>query len=82
MIASYQPYEELLPDYRVQVDFSEESTSDESHSSLVSTLKKSKLDYIKQYIDQLDESALSVDGIKKDKLFAIMQHHYNLVSED
>jgi hypothetical protein len=80
-ISSFLPYEELLPDYKVQIDFN--TTSNESNgSSLVATLKKSKLDYIKQYIDQLDESTLSSDGIEKTKLFKLMEHHYNLVSED
>lgn len=80
-ISSYSPYEELLPDYRVEIDFAN-SNIDNDKSSLVTMLKKSKLDYVKSYIDQLDDKALENEGIEKDKLFAVMQHHYNLVAEN
>lgn len=79
-ISSYTPYEELLPDYRVEIKF-DSTTQEADKTSLVSILKKSKLDYIKSYIDQLDNNALKNEGIEKDKLFSIMKHHYTLVAE-
>lgn len=80
-IASYKPYEELLPDYQVALDFTKEDTGT-SQSNLVKMLKKSKLDYIKSYIDQLDDKALEADGIEKDKLFKVMNKYYSAVVGD
>lgn len=73
-IASYKPYEELLPDYQVALDFTREDST--SQGTLVKMLKKSKLDYIKSYIDQLDARALSEARVEKDKLFNIVKDYY------
>lgn len=77
-IASYKPYEELLPDYQVALDLTK-SESECSQGHLVKMLKKSKLDYVKGYIDTLDTKALSQDGIDKDKLFSLMKSYYSRV---
>lgn len=78
-IASYNPYEELLPDYQVAVDFTSSSSSDED-KALVASLNKSKLDYIKSYIDQLDDELVSKERIEKKKLLALMSKYYNDVA--
>ena len=74
-IASFKPYEELLPDYQVALDFAKEDISS-AQGNLVNMLKKSKLDYVKSYIEQLDNAALEADGIDKAKLFSIMNKYY------
>ena len=80
-IASFKPYEELLPEYQVTLDFTKEE-SNTMQSKLVKTLKKSKLDYIKSYIDQLDDIALSNDFIEKDKLFKVLEKYYKEIVGD
>lgn len=77
-IASFKPYEELLPDYQVTLDFTKEETAS-TKNSLVQKLKKSKLDYVESYIDQLDGKALKADGIEKKELFSIMKKYYKAV---
>lgn len=78
-IASFTPYEELLPDYQVALDL----TKDDSHQDhLVKMLNKSKLDYIDSYIKQLDDKALEAEGIDKNKLFKLMKKYYDAISGD
>jgi len=78
-ISSALPYEELLPDYQVSLDM---NSSLEDEDDIVQTLKKSKLDYIKSYIDRLDSKALEEDGIDKAKLFAVLKKYYSQVEKD
>ena len=81
-IASFKPYEELLPDYQVALDFTKDVDESSSQANLVKMLKKSKLDYIKSYLDQLDDKALESDGIYRDKIFSIMKKYYNAATGD
>lgn len=81
-IASFKPYEELLPDYQVALDFTKDVDESSSQANLVKMLKKSKLDYIKSYLDQLDDKALESDGIDRDKIFNIMKKYYNAATGD
>ena len=74
-ISSFKPYEELLPDYQVAIDFTRDDAGT-AQSSLVSMLKKSKLDYIESYISQIDGAALADDGIEREKLFGLMKKYY------
>lgn len=73
-IASFKPYEELLPDYQVALDFTKEDV--EHQDNLVKMLKKSKLDYIESYINQLEDKALTDANIDKVKLFKLMKAYY------
>lgn len=80
-IASFKPYEELLPDYQVALDFTKEDI--EHQDNLVKMLKKSKLDYIESYISQLESKALEDAKIDKGILFNIMKKYYSTaVGED
>ena len=80
-IASFNPYEELLPDYQVALDFAKDEDT-EHQDNLVKMLKKSKLDYIERYIEQLDSKALEDANIEKSKLFNVMKKYYSLVNEE
>lgn len=73
-IASFKPYEELLPDYRVAIDFTQPDDSCQGH--LVKMLKSSKLDYIRSYIAQIDSSILEMQHIDRDKLLVVMEKYY------
>lgn len=75
-IALAGPYEELLPDYQVALDLSNTSTT-EQQDNLIYALKKSKLEYVKNYIDQLDDESMKNEEIDKGKLFTIMTKYYN-----
>ena len=77
-IASFNPYEELLPDYQVALDFASDNV--EQHNNFVKMLKKSKLEYVNSYINQLDNKVLEDSNIEKPKLFSIMKKYYNDVS--
>ena len=79
-IASFKPYEELLPDYQVALEFTKDTNENQSH--LVKMLKKSKLDYIESYISQIEDKALDSLGIEKDTLLNVMKKYYNMVSGD
>ena len=82
-ISSYCPYEELLPDYQVALDFTKNVDDNKKQEHLVKMLNKSKLDYIDSYINQLDENVLTDEGIDKTKLFNIMKKYYDkVVGED
>ena len=74
-IASFKPYEELLPDYQVALDFTKEE-SGTSQDNLMKMLKKSKLDYIESYVSQLDEGALAQSGVAKEPLLAVLKKYY------
>ena len=40
-------------------------------------MKKSKLDYVKHYIDNIDSKVLEENAIEKDKLFKVMSEYYS-----
>lgn len=79
-IASFKPYEELLPDYQVALDFTKDD--DQHQDNFVQMLKKSKLDYIESYINQLEDKALDEAGIDKAKLFSVMKKYYSIATGD
>lgn len=80
-IASFKPYEELLPDYQVQVAFTS-NAGDKKQDKILAALKKSKLDYIDSYINQLDEKALEENKIDKKVLKRIMEKYYKTALVD
>lgn len=66
-------YEELIPDYEVNINYGETSNvPDES----IQLIKKSKLEYIKNYINNIDSSILSEQKIDPDKLYTLLQNYY------
>ena len=74
-ISSYKPYEELLPEYEVQLNFN--SVTDKEEQNIAQMLKTDKLTYIQKYIAQLDDSALKDKSIEKPKLLAVLKKYYN-----
>lgn len=77
-ITDYKPYEELLPDYAVQIASDSEITQNQS----IELIKKSKLEYIKNYIDNIDKNILDDNNINSSKLFETLKEYYNKVSID
>lgn len=79
-ISAAMPYEELLPEYQVDIDFSKNDIDDISNSRLIDAIRQSKLDYVKDYIAQLDANDLKASGIDKDKLYTMLERYYNDVA--
>lgn len=78
-ITDNSPYEELLSDYAVKLEFGSTSTAEEKSS--IELLKKSKLDYIRGYVDSIDENALKSKELDRDKLFTVLERYYLKVTE-
>ena len=70
-IAAFKPYEELLPDYRVRVE-RDGRTDNES----LELIRKSKLEYIRNYVDKIDQTALDEQGLDREKLFGLLERYY------
>lgn len=77
-INDMQPYEELMPDYEVAFkDPANAEVSDES----IALMKKSKMEYVKRYVGNIDKKALVDEGIDASKLIALLEEHYDIVTE-
>lgn len=73
----FKPYEELLPEYKVAVQYALKSKDDQTSVEL---LQKSKLEYIRNYIDSIDSKVLEAAQVKRDELFAILESYYKKVA--
>ena len=78
-INDMRPYEELLPDYEVELSFNNDM---KLQNESIELIKKSKLDYVRNYINNIDQKALDEQGIDKDKLFSLIEQHYNKIVEE
>jgi len=48
----------------------------------IELIKKSKLDYIKNYIDNIAPEVLQEQSIDKDKLYELLKDYYKAVAEE
>ena len=55
---------------------------DASQNESISLIKKSKLDYIKNYISRIDDALLSEQKIDRDKLYSVLESYYKEVVEE
>ena len=55
---------------------------DASQNESISLIKKSKLDYIKNYISSIDDALLSEQKIDRDKLYSVLESYYKEVVEE
>ena len=76
-ILDMKPFEELLPDYEVKTASDNGDTEADENVEL---LKKSKLEYISNYIENIDNEALKYDNIDKKRLFEVLQKYYNEIA--
>lgn len=79
-IASFKPYEELLPEYKVSLDLSHSSENGEVDVKMQELISKSKLDYIDSYVSQIDAKVLEAEGIERNKLLDVMHKYYMKVA--
>jgi len=73
------PFEEALSEYNIKVDTILESNSEVDQTAEL--IKKSKLDYIKKYIEGIDKKVLTENKLEADKLFKVLEHYYLKVEE-
>ena len=72
----FKPYEELLPEYKVAIQYALKSKDDQTSVEL---LQKSKLEYIRNYIDNIDSKILKDANIEKDELFTLLEGYYKRI---
>ena len=75
-INDFKPYEELLPEYKVAIQYALKSKDDQTSVEL---LQKSKLEYIRNYIDNIDDKVLEASNVDRDELFGILETYYKRV---
>ena len=75
-INDFKPYEELLPEYKVAIQYALKSKDDQTSVEL---LQKSKLEYIRNYIDNMDDKVLEAINVNRDELFGILEAYYKRV---
>lgn len=75
-INDFKPYEELLPEYKVAIQYALKSKDDQTSVEL---LQKSKLEYIRNYIDNMDDKVLEASNVDRDELFWILESYYKRV---
>ena len=76
-INDFKPYEELLPEYKVAIQYALKSKDDQTSVEL---LQKSKLEYIRNYIDNIDDKVLEASNVARDELFGILEAYYKRVA--
>lgn len=72
------PFEEAVSDYRVKLDFSAGCGGGENP---IDVIRKSKLEYIRKYIDGMDAETLSAAGVESGKLYELMKKYYEAVED-
>ncbi len=72
------PFEEAVSDYRVKLDFSAGCGGQENP---IDVIRKSKLEYIRKYIDSMDTETLSAAGVESGKLYELMKKYYEAVED-
>lgn len=77
-ILDNRPYEELLPEYQVDIT---SQLSNGAEQNTIELIQKSKLEYIKNYIDTISQSSLDQAKIDRDKLFSVLEKYYKKVAE-
>ena len=74
-ILDMKPFEELLPDYEV----TPKDLNDKESVENIELLKKSKLEYISNYVNNIDAKALEDEKIDKSMLYNVLEKYYNEV---
>lgn len=78
-INDWHPYEELLPDYDVDLLMNSEI---KLQNESIELIKKSKLDYVRNYIKNIDPDVLKEQELDSDKLYKVLEEYYNHVTEE
>ena len=77
-IVDNQPFEEALSEYAVALSADSTVITNEA----VETIKRSKLDYIRKYVNDIDQKTLDESNIDRDKLYKMLEGYFNAASEN
>lgn len=77
-ITDYKPYDELIPDYEVSLNYNDGINL---QNETIALIKKSKLEYIKNYIDNIDKAVLDEQEIDSVRLYKMLEEYYEKVTE-
>lgn len=69
------PYDELLPEYEVKMGDSLEGQT--INNETLDLIKKSKMDYIRKYIDEIDQKSLDDSKLNRETLFQTLKDYYD-----
>lgn len=72
-----QPLDEDLAEY--DIEYSNIINGENINSETLNLIKKSKLEYIKTYINNIDEKTLTENNLTKDNIFKLLELYYNKV---
>lgn len=78
MITDNKPYEELTPDFDVAQTYTDENGT---NIDSVDALKKSKIEYLHNYIDNIEGNVLTDNSLEREKLHSCMEEYYNMINE-
>ena len=71
------PFEEALPEYSIASSVDKTIVTSES----LELIKKSKLDYIKNYVDKIEEAALKEKELDRGELYKTLVSYYTKAAE-
>lgn len=77
-ISDNLPFEETLSEYAIALSSDNAVITNES----LETIKKSKLEYIKSYINNIEESTLSASNIDRSELYKMLESYFNKAMEN
>lgn len=77
-IADSLPFEESLSEYSVALSSDNSVIINES----LETIKKSKLEYIRSYVNNMDDAILSAASIDRNELFKMLESYFNHAMEN
>lgn len=77
-IVDNKPFEEALPEYAIALSSENNIVFNEE----AETIKHSKLDYIKQYVDNIDQKTLDEEDVDKGVLYKTLETYFNLAMEN
>ena len=78
-IADNSPFEELSPDYELM--FTSGRCEDERIMESITAIKTSKMEYLHRYVEKMNDSDLSSNGIYKGRLLGILNEYYDQVED-
>lgn len=77
-ISDFSPYEEALPEYSVAAEVDKTIVTSES----LELIKKSKLDYIKSYVEKIEEAVLKEKDLDRGELYKTLESYYLKAEEN
>lgn len=77
-ISDFSPFEEALPEYSIATEVDKTIVTSES----LELIKKSKLDYIKNYVDKIEETVLKDKELERGELYKTLESYYLKAAEN